>query len=51
MTYALGRGVEAYDMPTVRAILRDTAAGGNKWSTFILSITKSMPFQMRRAES
>jgi hypothetical protein len=51
MTYALGRGIEPYDMPTVRAVMRDTAAAGNTWSAFILSITKSAPFQMRRSES
>ena len=51
MTYALGRGVEAYDMPTVRQIIRQSDTDGNKWSTFIANIAKSMPFQMRRAES
>jgi hypothetical protein len=51
LTYALGRGVETYDMPTVRAIIRNTAASGNTWSALILNITRSMPFQMRRMES
>jgi len=51
MTYALGRGVEAYDMPTVRQIIRDTSADGNTWSAFIGHIAKSMPFQKRRMES
>ncbi len=51
LTYALGRGVEAYDMPTVRQIIRQSESDGNKWSTFIANIAKSMPFQMRRAES
>jgi hypothetical protein len=51
LTYALGRGVETYDMPTLRAIVRDTAAAGNTWTAFIVNVTKSMPFQMRRAES
>ena len=51
LTYALGRGVEYYDMPAVRRILRETAAGDDRWSALILAITKSMPFQMRRAES
>jgi hypothetical protein len=51
LTYALGRGVEASDMPAVRAIMRETAAGGNTWQAFILSIAKSTPFQMRRSES
>jgi len=51
LTYALGRGVEAYDMPTVRQIIRESAADGYTWSTFIANIARSMPFQMRRAES
>jgi mono/diheme cytochrome c family protein len=47
MTYALGRGVEAYDMPAVRQILRDSAAGGYRWSALIVGIARSSPFQMR----
>ena len=51
LTYALGRGVEYYDMPAVRQIIRNTQSAGNQWSTLILNIVKSMPFQMRRVES
>ena len=51
LTYALGRGVEDGDMPTVRSIIKKTEAGGNTWSAFILNVARSMPFQMRRAES
>ena len=51
MTYALGRGVEYYDMPAVRKITRDIASDDNRWSSLILSIVKSDPFQMRRSES
>ena len=51
LTYALGRGVEAYDMPAVRAIIRNTATAHNTWSALILNIVKSAPFQMRRADS
>ena len=51
LTYALGRGLEPADMPVIRQLLRDTEAAGNAWSTLILNITKSLPFQMRRAES
>ena len=47
LTYAVGRGVEYYDMPTVRGIVRDAAANDYSWSTIILSIVKSQPFQMR----
>jgi len=51
LTYALGRGVETYDMPAVRRIIREAAAADYRWSALITGIVKSMPFQMRRAES
>ena len=51
LTYALGRGLEPSDMPVVRQLIRDTERAGNRWSALILNITRSMPFQMRRAES
>ena len=51
LTYALGRGVEPYDMPVVRAIVRDARVGGFRWSSLFLGIVRSMPFQMRRSES
>jgi hypothetical protein len=51
MTYALGRGVEYYDAPTVRSILRDAAPTNYRFSSLILGIVKSAPFQMRRSES
>jgi hypothetical protein len=51
MTYAMGRGVEYFDMPAVRHVLRESGAAGDRWSAFILAIVKSQPFQMRRAES
>ena len=47
LTYALGRGIEYYDEPAVRKILREDAASGYRWSTLILGIVKSEPFQMR----
>jgi hypothetical protein len=49
MTYAMGRGVEPYDMPAVRKIRHDAAASGYRWSSLILGVVESMPFQMRRA--
>ena len=49
MTYALGRGVEHYDNPTVRAIARQAALDNYRMSSLIVSIVKSTPFQMRRA--
>jgi mono/diheme cytochrome c family protein len=51
MTYALGRGVETRDMPAVRAALKSAAPSDYRWSSLILGIVKSTPFQMRRAES
>ena len=51
LTYALGRGVEYYDMPAVRKIVAEVAPGDYRWSSLILSIVKSLPFQMRRSES
>jgi uncharacterized protein DUF1592/uncharacterized protein DUF1588/uncharacterized protein DUF1587/uncharacterized protein DUF1585/uncharacterized protein DUF1595/cytochrome c len=51
LTYALGRGVEDADMSTVRSIIKKTETSGNTWSAFILNVARSMPFQMRRAES
>ncbi len=50
LTYALGRGVEYYDMPVVRNIDRDAAKNNYRMSQVVLGIVKSMPFQMRKAE-
>jgi len=47
MTYGLGRGVEYTDMPVVRSIVRDAARNNYKFSSLILGIVKSAPFQMR----
>ncbi|MEP7305256.1 MAG: DUF1592 domain-containing protein [Acidobacteriota bacterium] len=47
LTYALGRGVESYDMPSVRAIGREAARSQYKFSSLVLGIVKSTPFQMR----
>ncbi|MGB6945844.1 MAG: DUF1592 domain-containing protein [Bryobacteraceae bacterium] len=49
LTYALGRGLQYYDAPTVRAIDRSAAADGYRWSSLIQSIVKSAPFLMRTA--
>jgi len=51
MTYALGRGLEHYDAPSVRRILRDAADDDFRFSSIILGIVKSPPFRMRRTES
>ena len=47
MTYALGRGVEYYDMPVVRAIVRDAGKDDYKFSALLKGIAKSVPFQMK----
>jgi mono/diheme cytochrome c family protein len=49
MTYALGRGVMYYDMPSVRNIVRDASKQDYRFSSLILGIVKSVPFQMRTA--
>jgi mono/diheme cytochrome c family protein len=47
LTYATGRGAEYYDAPALRHIVRDAAAEDYRWSSLILGIAKSVPFQMR----
>jgi hypothetical protein len=46
LTYALGRGVEYYDMPVVRAIDREADRNQDRFSSLVLGIVKSAPFQM-----
>jgi hypothetical protein len=48
MTYALGRRVEHYDMPAIRAIVRDAAKNNHKMSGFIAGVIKSAAFQSGR---
>ncbi len=50
LTYALGRGLEAYDMPTVRAIVRAAARDDYRMSTLIRETINSAPFRMRQPE-
>jgi hypothetical protein len=45
LTYGLGRGVEYQDMPLVRSIVHDSAAGNYRFSSLILGIVKSPAFQ------
>jgi hypothetical protein len=47
MTYGVGRGVGYADMPTVRTIVRDAAANNYRFSSLVLGIVSSKPFQMR----
>ncbi len=47
LVYALGRGLDHHDMPVVRAILRDAAEKDYRFSSLILGVVDSVPFQMR----
>ena len=46
MTYALGRGVEYYDMPVIRSIDRDAARDNYRFSSLVMGVVTSEPFQM-----
>jgi hypothetical protein len=48
LTYALGRGLEYYDQPAVRAIRRQAASEDYRFSSIVLGIVNSVPFQMRK---
>jgi hypothetical protein len=48
LTYALGRGLEYYDAPAVRAITRDARRQEYRFSSLVLGVVKSHPFQMRK---
>jgi hypothetical protein len=50
LTYALGRRVEYFDMPAVRAIVREAARNDYRFSSLITGIVKSVPFTMKRTE-
>jgi hypothetical protein len=49
LTFALGRGVESYDAPAVRKIVRDAQSNDYRFSSIILGIVNSTPFTMRKA--
>jgi hypothetical protein len=50
MTFALGRGLEHYDAPAVRRIVRDAGKEGYRFSKIIVGIAQSVPFQMRKSQ-
>jgi hypothetical protein len=50
MTYGLGRGLDYNDMPLVRAISHEAAQSNYKWSSLVLGIVKSAPFQLKKAQ-
>ena len=47
LTYALGRGLEYYDMPAVRKIVQDSSAHGLRMSSLVLGVVESVPFEMK----
>jgi mono/diheme cytochrome c family protein len=47
LTYALGRGLEHYDMPAVRKIVQDARATDFRFSSIVLGVARSVPFQMK----
>lgn len=51
LTYAIGRGVESYDMPAVRAIVAGATDMDYKFSAIVMGIVNSVPFQMKRIET
>ena len=51
LMYAVGRETKYYDMPAVRAVMRDAAPSHYRFSQLVLGIVKSAPFQMRVREA
>jgi hypothetical protein len=51
LAYALGRGVEYYDLPAVRTIVKNAASEDHRWSSLILGVVKSQPFTMSTSAS
>jgi hypothetical protein len=51
LTFALGRGVEHYDMPVVRRIVADASAEDYSFESIVLGVVQSVPFRMRSAEA
>jgi hypothetical protein len=49
LIYALGRGLEYYDMPAVREIIREAAKENYRWSSIVMQVIESQSFQMRRS--
>ena len=51
LTYALGRGLEYYDMPAVRTIVQDARSSQYRFSSIVLGVVRSVPFQMKETTS
>ena len=50
LTYALGRGIEYYDMPAVRKIVQDSRSRDFRFSSVVVGIARSLPFQNKEAK-
>jgi hypothetical protein len=50
LTYSLGRGVEYYDAPAIRKVVREARTQDYRFSSLILGVVNSAPFQMRRSQ-
>jgi hypothetical protein len=50
LTFGLGRGIDYHDAPAIRQIVRDAAADDLRFSSIVLGIVRSAPFQMRRSQ-
>ena len=50
MTYGLGRGIQYYDMPAVRSVLKSARPTDFRFSSMVLGIVKSVPFQMKTVQ-
>jgi mono/diheme cytochrome c family protein len=51
LTYAMGRGIEHYDMAAVRKIVRDARATNYRFSSIVLGVARSVPFQMKEVSA
>lgn len=51
LMYAVGRNLQYYDAPAVRAAVHEAAAGNYQFSSLVLGVVKSVPFQMRESQA
>ena len=49
LMYAIGRNIQYYDQPAIRAIVREAAAANNTMDSLIMGVVSSVPFQMRQS--
>jgi hypothetical protein len=50
LMYAVGRNLQYYDAPAVRAVVREAASDNYRFSAMVLAVIKSAPFQMRQPQ-